>query len=447
MSNYKEQQDKLIYQAQLDAVTQLPNRNQLLAHIEKVSSRAKYQNLYCAIVFIECNQYKSIHDFDGNYRGDPLLYDIARRIEKIKAEHDFIAHLSGSEFVAVLPDLHKQQDKATEVALEFTQKLDKSLKEVFVIEGKEIILSCAFGIELFPMADCNANDLLRQSQKAIIFSDENHFSNISFFTKEIEEKIQKRKQLQKQIHHGLDNDEFSLYFQPRVDIEGNLIGAEALIRWMHGSQGWVNPSEFIPVAEDSSLILPLGDWILKTAFKQLAEWQTIGLPDTFTRLSINVSPNQLLQVGFTDLIKEYLESTKVDANRIEIEITEEVLINYKALAINKINRLRELGFCFAIDDFGTGYSSFSYLSVLPVSTLKIDQSFIADLMQNENQQVIVTMIIKMAQSLKLEVVAEGVESQQQLTFLIEKGCTQFQGYLVGLPMAKQEFQTLLFKKT
>lgn len=445
VSRYKEQQEKLIYQAQLDAVTELPNRNQLLAHIDNISSRAKYQNLYCAIIFIECNHYKTIHDFEGNYRGDPLLYDIARRLEKLKTGNELIAHLSGSEFVAVLPDLHKEQDKATEIALEFTQKLDRSLKDIFVIEGEEIILSCAFGIELFPIADCNANDLLRQSQKAIIFSDENHFSNISFFTKDIEDKIQKRKQLQKQIHSGLDNDEFSLYFQPRVDIEGNLLGAEALIRWMHGSQGWVNPSEFIPVAEDSSLILPLGDWILKTAFKQLADWQKIGLPDTFTRLSINVSPKQLLQVGFTDLIKQYVEETQVDANRIEIEITEDVLINYKALAINKINRLREIGFCFAIDDFGTGYSSFSYLSILPVSTLKIDQSFIVDLMHNDNQQVIVSMIIKLAQSLQLEVVAEGVETQEQLTFLIEKGCTQFQGYLVGLPMAKQDFQTLLFK--
>jgi diguanylate cyclase (GGDEF)-like protein/PAS domain S-box-containing protein len=446
VSSYKKSQEKLIYKAQFDAVTQLPNRNQLLAHIEKVNSRAQYHNLHCAIVFIECNQYKSINDFEGNYRGDPLLFDIARRIEKVKTKHVFIAHLSGSEFVAVLADLDKDQIKASELALEFTQKVDKALKEEFIIEDEETILSCVFGIELFPMVDCNANDLLRQSQKAIIFSDDNHFSNITFFTKEIEDKIQKLKLLQKQIHHGLVNDEFSLYFQPRVDVNGHLIGAEALIRWLHGSQGWVNPSEFIPVAEDSSLILPLGDWIIKTAFEQLAEWQRIGLPDTFTRLSINVSPKQLLQVGFTDSIKEYIDSTGVDANRIEIEITEEVLLNYKTLAINKINRLRKLGFCFAIDDFGTGYSSFSYLSVLPVSTLKIDQSFIVDLMQNDNQQVIVDTIIKMAESLNLEVVAEGVESQEQLTFLIDKGCTQFQGYLVGLPMAKHDFQALLFKK-
>tara|TARA_R110001583_G_scaffold57547_2_gene172177 strand:+ start:16985 stop:19459 length:2475 start_codon:yes stop_codon:yes gene_type:complete len=446
VSNYKELQEKLIYQAQIDEVTQLPNRNQLLSYIEQVSSHAQFHGLHCAIVFIECNQYKTTTEFEGNYRGEPLLFDIARRIEDIKAGSDFIAHLSGSEFVAVLPDLHKDQEKAAELALEFTQKIDKSLKELFIVDGEETILSCAFGIELFPMLGCNANDLLRQSQKAIIFSDDNHFSNISFFTKEIEEKIQKRKQLQKQIHHGIDNDEFSLYFQPRVDIEGKLIGAEALIRWLHGSQGWVNPSEFIPVAEDSSLILPLGDWIIKTAFEQLAEWQRLGLPDTFTRLSINVSPKQLLQVGFTDSIKQHLETTQVDANRIELEITEDVLLTYKTLAINKLNRLRQLGFCFAIDDFGTGYSSFSYLSVLPVSTLKIDQSFIVNLMQNDNQQVIVSTIIKMAESLNLEVVAEGVESEEQFKFLLEKGCTQFQGYLVGLPMAKQEFQTLLFKK-
>lgn len=171
----------------------------------------------------------------------------------------------------------------------------------------------------------------------------------------------------------------------------------------------------------------------------------MGLPDTFTRLSINVSPKQLLQVGFIESIKAHLESSQVDANRIEIEITEVVLIKYRALAIDKINELRELGFCFAIDDFGTGYSSFSYLSILPVSTLKIDQSFIVNLMQNDNQKVIVEAIIQMAESLNLEVVAEGIESKEQMQFLITKGCTQFQGYLVGAPMEKQAFQTLLFE--
>ena len=190
----------------------------------------------------------------------------------------------------------------------------------------------------------------------------------------------------------------------------------------------------------------MGDWVIKTAFEQLAKWQLLGLPDSFSTLSINVSPKQLLETDFISTVEGYLAQTQVDPKRIEIEITEGVLLSHRELVIEKLHKLRALGLCFAIDDFGTGYSSFSYLSVLPVSTLKIDQSFNANLMQDNNQQVIVSAIISMAAALKLAVVAEGVESEEQLAFLISKGCTQFQGYLVGTPMASQAFQTLLFKK-
>lgn len=447
VSNYIHSQENISYHAQFDTLTQLPNRAQLLASIEQEITRAQHNDLKGAIIFIECNQYKTLTELHGHSKGEALLFAIARRIEASKNGPDFIAHLSGSEFVAVLPDLHHHSEQAAEMALEFAKKLDQCLKDPFVIEGDKITLSCEFGIELFPLAQCDANDLLRQSEMALKFSKDQYFFNISFFAKEIEEKIQARHTLQKQIHHGLEHDEFSLYFQPRIDAQGKLIGAEALIRWLHSSQGWVNPATFIPIAEETGLIYPLGDWIIKTAFEQLAKWQLLGLPETFTTLSINVSPKQLLQVEFTDTIKHHLQQTQVDAKLIEIEITENVLLAHKELVIDKLNKLRKLGLSFAIDDFGTGYSSFSYLSILPVSTLKIDQSFIANLMEDNNQQVIVSTIIKMAASLNLEVVAEGVESDEQLQFLIEKGCTQFQGYLVGTPMAKQDFQTLLFKKT
>jgi diguanylate cyclase (GGDEF)-like protein/PAS domain S-box-containing protein len=442
VSNYKTSHEKALF----DTVTQLPNLKQLLSQIEQENARAVQNNLHSAIILIECNQYKTIKDLQVDYIGEELLYAIARRIEKSNAGPYFIAHISGSEFVAILPDLHKNFEQAAEIALNLTKKFDHNLKGAFNIEGTEVMLSCAFGIQLFPVLDCNANELLRQSQKAIIFSDGNNFTNISFFTKEIEEKIQKRHSLQEKIIYGLENNEFSLYFQPRIDVEGNIIGAEALIRWSDNCNGWINPSEFIPVAEESGLILPLGDWIIKTAFEQLADWELLGLPKTFKRLSINVSPKQLLQVDFSNSIAYHLEKTQVDPNLIEIEITENVLLTHMELAIEKLNSLRKLGLCFAIDDFGTGYSSFSYLSVLPVSTLKIDQSFIANLMENNKQQVIVSTIIHMAESLKLDVVAEGVESNQQLQFLIDNGCTQFQGYLIGLPMAKKDFQTLLFEK-
>ena len=444
VANYKQLQPNQDYYAHFDAVTQLPNRSQLLLNIEKECARSKRSHLFGAIIFIDCNQYKMINHLHGHYQGEELLFDIARRIEEFKDESYLIAHLTGSEFGVLLPDLHHKRESAADIAYNFADTLNKSLKIPFVVDAEEITLSCAFGIELFPLLNCTANDLLRQASIALKFSEENLFSNIFFFSKEIEDNINERQSMQKQIDYGLENDEFSLNFQARVDIHGNLIGAEVLSRWKHSKKGWITPTKFISVAEDSRLIFRLGDWVVQSSFEQLAKWESVGLPNTFTALSVNVSPIQFLQVDFIDSIKHHLAVTKVNPKLIEIEITENVLVKHKQLVIEKINTLRELGIRFAIDDFGTDYSSFSYLSILPVSTLKIDQSFIKNLMQNDNQQVIVSSIISMAKALKLDVVAEGVESEEQLNFLIEKGCTQFQGYLVGTPMTQQEFQHFLF---
>lgn len=444
MDHFKPSAHNLGYHAQFDNITQLPNRQQLLTNIEKECERSKHNALYGAIVFIDCNQDKEINSLQGQLDEQRLLYAVARRIEETKSGSDFVAHLCGYEFGIVLPDLHENREDAAELALLFTQKLERELQASFNIEGEAIALQCAFGVELFPLMGCTANNLLRQASMALKYSEQNHFSNTFFFSKEIEENIQARQALQKQMSLGLEKDEFSLYFQPRVNAQGELIGAEALSRWLHSSKGWVNPEEFISVAEDSGLILPLGDWVIKSAFEKLAEWQKIGLPASFKTLSLNVSPKQLLQVGFTASLKRYLQETQIDPRFIEIEITESALMKDQQRVIKKLNRLCDLGFCFAIDDFGTGYSSFSYLSILPVSTLKIDQSFITNLMHDDTQQVIVSTIINMAKSLRLEVVAEGVESQAQLQFLTDQGCTQFQGYYVGKPMPKCEFQTLLF---
>ena len=443
VTSYKETHEKIKEQTQFDEVTELPNRKQLLTQIHQENLRTQHNGLRGALVFIDCNQYKTVNDLQGHYKGDELLYTIARRLESHKSGSHFIAHLEGSEFVAILPDLHATHEKTADIALNFTKQLDIALKEPFDIGDESLVLSCAYGITLFPSENCEANDLLRQSAMAMKNAQDSQFGNISFFAKQIEEKIHHNHTLQTQIHHGLENDEFSLVFQPRVDVDGKLVGAEALARWFRGEQGWINPADFIPVAEDSDLIIPLGDWVIKTALTQLKSWMDQGLPEHFRTLSLNVSPKQLLQTDFVASLEKHLLETGVNATLIEIEITETVLVTHKELVINKLNKLRDLGLRFAIDDFGTGYSSFSYLSILPVSTLKIDQTFIANLLEEKNQQVIVGAIITMGKSLELDVVAEGVENQEQLTFLTEKGCAQFQGYYVGTPLANKNFQTVL----
>lgn len=440
---YKAIYEKIKEQTQFDEITELPNRKLLITQLEQENLRTQRNGLRGALVFIDCNQYKTINDLQGHYKGDELLYLIARRLEAHKSGSNFIAHLEGSEFVAILPDLHSTHEKSADIALSFAKELDLALKEPFEIGDEDLVLSCAYGITLFPAENTEADDLLRQSAMAMKNAQDSQFGNISFFAKEIEEKIHRNHTLQSQIHHGLEHDEFSLVFQPRVDVDGNLVGAEALSRWFRGENGWVNPADFIPVAEDSDLIIPLGDWVIRSALNQLKHWVEQGLPPHFKTLSLNVSPKQLLQKEFTESLEKHLLETGVSAELIEIEITETVLVIHKELVINKLHKLRSLGLRFAIDDFGTGYSSFSYLSVLPVSTLKIDQTFIANLLEEKNQQVIVSTIIKMGKSLGLDVVAEGVENKEQLAFLIKEGCNQFQGYFVGTPLANKNFQTVL----
>lgn len=446
ISLYKQSQQQLSNQAKLTEFTQIPNRSQFLINLDKECIRAMHSNMHGAVIFIECDQYKTISDLQSYYQGEHLIFEIIERINEIKLAPDFIAHLNGSEFAILLPDLHHDREAAALMALQFTLTLDEAFKPALNIGKDPVLLSCVFGLELFPLVDESPNDILRHATMALKFTEEGHFNHISFFSKEIEQKVHARQDLQKQINFGLENNEFSLYFQPRVDVDGQLIGAETLIRWIDSAAGWVNPADFIPLAEECGLILPVGDWVISTALQQLAAWQEIGLPQTFKTLSLNVSSKQLLEDDFIATLTAHIERTKVDPSLVEIEISERILLSHKKLAIEKFNALRALGVHIAIDDFGNGYSAFSYLSVLPVTTLKLEQSFIENILQDNNQQVIVSTIISLVQALNLKVVAEGVESESQRQFLINQGCTQFQGYLVGMPMATQLFQTLLFKK-
>ena len=443
VSLYKEILEKIKYQEQFNEVTELPNRLQLTAYLTNENLRLQSNGLYGALILMNCNQDKTINSLEDLEAGEQLLYWIARRLEKNKTEFGFVAYLQGFEFVVILSDLHSNLEQATDLAINFTKRLDAALKQPFKLGDQEYLLHCAYGVTLYPKQDIQVKDLLKQASTAIKIDQANHHGNISLFTNLIQEKINRTQELQSQIRKGLENDEFSLCFQPRVDAQGKLVGAEALSRWFRDQTEWVEPADFIPVAEDSGLIIPLGDWVIIKAFTELKSWIERGLPECFKTLSINVSPKQLLQQNFNSVVEKYLLETGIDANLIEIEITETVLASHTELIINKLNDLRKLGLRFSIDDFGTGYSSFSYLSILPVSALKIDQSFIANILQQENQQVIVSAIINMGKSLKLEVVAEGVETQEQLDFLIEKGCTQFQGYFVGTPSTSKDFQTIL----
>ncbi|WP_028867919.1 putative bifunctional diguanylate cyclase/phosphodiesterase [Psychromonas arctica] len=443
VSAYKVLHTSIKYQTQYDEVTELPNRSGLIAHISDENIRQENNGLFGALILIDAQQFSAINELDGNHKGDQLLSLIARRLETHISVPDYVARLRGCEFVIVLSDLHSDREQAAQISIRFAEQVALTLKQPFNLMSEKLTLKFAYGITHFPSEGLQAEDVLRQASMAMKTAQANPLNNISFFAKEIEEKINRTHQLQSKIRQGLDNNEFTLCFQPRTDSNNKLVGAEALCRWYQGDNTWVEPAHFIPVAEESDLIIPLGEWVLLNAFTQLKDWVDAGLPQSFKTLSLNVSPKQLLQDNFIETIELYLLQTGVEPSLIEIEITETVLVSHTDLIINKLHKLCGLGFRFAIDDFGTGYSSFQYLSILPVSALKIDQSFIVNLMQQHSQQLIVTAIINMGKSLNLEVVAEGVETQQQLDFLIEKGCSQFQGYLVSAPLTTIDFQKLL----
>ncbi|WP_160061510.1 bifunctional diguanylate cyclase/phosphodiesterase [Psychromonas sp. L1A2] len=442
VSSYKKSHEQAKTEAQLDKITELPNQVQLVSYISKEIIRLQNKKLQGALITLDCEQFK----LAGQYQSDELLYLIARRLERNKLSPDFVCHKQDAVFVIVLPDLHVCQEQTAELALTFTKKLDVALTAPFEIHNKELTLSFVFGITLFPVEDIQPDELLEQSSKAMK-TENSQFGNISFYSKNIGEKLHLKHSLRTKIQKGLENEEFSLFFQQRVDTDGHLVGVEALCHWQHGQQGWIDSTDFLPVAEESGLIIPLGDWVIRHAFLELQGWIKQGLPTYFKTLSMNVSPKQLLQQEFIASLEKYLLETGIDANLIELEITETVLVSHTELVINKLNELRKLGFKFAIDDFGTGYSSFSYLSVLPVSTLKIDQSFIINLLQQENQQVIVSAIINMGKSLNLDIVAEGIENVDELDFLINKGCNQFQGAFIGEPLSAYDFQHILLNET
>ena len=445
VSKYKETQETFNLHAQFDPITELPNRSQLLERLGQELIRAKANKKQGALIFIDCDQYKTVTDIKGHKEGDALLFEIARRLEEFKCKTNFIAHLQGGEFVLLLTDINTEKNVAAKFVNEFIDKINNRLKDAVQYGDNKVMVSCSFGIELFSNDLLTSDDILRQSAMAMKKAKLSQTANVSFFEKKIGDELLYEHELEASMYRGLDENEFSIFFQSRVNGNGELVGAEALSRWVHREKGWVSPAEFIKVAEQSGLIIKLGDWVIESVFEQLSQWDKKGLPDTFKTLSLNISPLQIFQDDFIQKIKNELKRTNISPHLIEFEITESVFLMERDCMIRKMKIIRDLGFRFSIDDFGVGYSSFSYLNRLPVSTLKIDQSFVNSLIEENNQQIIVAAIITLAKKLGLGVIAEGVESKEQFDLLNEFGCTEFQGFYISAPMAKKDFQTLLFK--
>jgi diguanylate cyclase (GGDEF)-like protein len=443
---YEERIQRLAY---FDTLTGMPNRQQFVERLDNELERARRENRRLALLFLDLDGFKRVNDTLGHSAGDTLLQSVAERLkEKLRAS-DIVsrpgleerglhfARLGGDEFTVVLPDIQDIQ-----VATQIAQRLQSVLDQPFRIDGEDITVTASIGISLFPEHGDDAATLLKHADTAMYHAKEQGRNNWKLYATALTTQAMSRLSLENDIRRALERGEFRLVYQPQVLAQdGTIVGMEALIRWQHPERGMVSPGEFIPVAEESGLIVPMGEWVIRSACEQVRSWQRGGVATP--RVAVNVSARQVHAADFIDRVIAIITETGISADLLELELTESVLMNFDAQRLEGLHRLRALGAHFSIDDFGTGYSSLAYVKRFPIGMLKIDQSFVRGLPDSLDNAGITTAIIAMARSLGLDVIAEGVETREQRAFLSKAQCPKLQGYLFSPPVAPSEMERLL----
>jgi diguanylate cyclase (GGDEF)-like protein/PAS domain S-box-containing protein len=418
--------------AYYDALTQLPNRTLLHDRLGKALADARRHHHKVALLFLDLDRFKDINDSLGHSVGDLLLRAVAERLKTWGREQDTVARLGGDEFLLMLTELKDTPDAA--VAAE---RLMKAMSAEFVVEGHSLNVGCSLGISIFPEHGTDCDTLIKNADAAMYCAKDNGRNNFRFYTADINAQVMERLSLEHSLRTALEKQQLFLMYQPQVDIaSGNIAGMEALLRWQHPEMGLVPPDKFIRIAENSGLIVPIGEWVLRTACQQVKSWQNEGLPAV--SIAVNVSAIQFRQEGFCDLVRKVLQDTGLAPQYLELELTESLLLANADVMLSVVQELKAMGIMLAIDDFGTGYSSFSYLRQFHVSKLKIDRMFIRDVALKPDDAAITTAIISMAKSLNLKVIAEGVENEAQMSFLRAHDCDEIQGYYFSKPLTPEK---------
>ncbi len=430
--------------AYYDPLTLLPNRRMLQDRLGQSLAAAARNGQNGAILFLDLDNFKTLNDTRGHDIGDMLLAEVAQRLKASVREMDTVARLGGDEFVVILEDLGTDAGEAAIQVRLVGEKLREALAQSYALDGREFYCTVSIGISLFGEHGATVEELLKHADLAMYHSKTEGRNTLHFFDPAMQAALDKRSALEEELRQALARGEFHLYYQPQVDGAHHVVGAEALLRWAHPERGLITPGEFIALAEETGLILPIGHWVLQTACAQLKMWE--DNPRTrFMQLAVNVSARQFRQPDFVAQVRRALGETGADPTRLKIELTETLVLDDVADTINKMITLRSDGIGFSMDDFGTGYSSLTYLKQLPLDQLKIDKSFVRNLATDANDAAIVQAIITMGQTFGLDVIAEGVETEAQREFLGQRGCHTYQGYLFGKPVALKEFDELVLR--
>ena len=432
ITDHKLAEERIRFLAYYDALTELPNRTLLQDRLATALAGARRQKERVALLFLDLDGFKNINDSLGHSVGDLLLQEVAERLRRCAREQDTVARLSGDEFLIVLTTVHDIGDTA--VAAE---RIMHAMSTEFVVQGHSLHVSCSIGISIFPEHGADGETLIRNADAAMYLAKDCGHNNFQYFTADMDAQAVERLSLETGLRLALERKELFLVYQPQLDIAtGRIAGVEALLRWQHPDLGLVPPGRFIRIAENSGLIVPIGEWVLNTVCRQARQWHDEGLPAV--TVAVNVSAVQFRQGNFCALIGKVLRETGLAPKYLDLELTESTLLENADLMLSVVQELKAMGLALAIDDFGTGYSSLSYLRQFPVSKLKIDSSFIRDVAVEPDAAAITTAIISMAKSLNLKVIAEGVETEAQMSFLREHHCDYIQGYYFSKPLTADE---------
>ncbi len=438
--NYELKHERNRYQllASYDPLTKLPNRNMLFEKLKEIKARAERESTKFALLFLDLDNFKSINDTHGHQEGDRVLQYVAKVLRKILRAEDTLARFGGDEFVIVVEEFEHIRDVS-----KIANKIIEKLKEPVDFGYAKYYIGASIGISIFPDDSKDEHELIRYADTAMYKAKKRGRNRVEFYSQEMGIEVLAKLTLENEMRYGIENDEFEVFYQPQIDARnGSLVGLEALVRWRHPKRGMIYPSEFIPVAEESQLIVELDRYLMRKAMHQMAYWKQHDYP--VERISLNLSIKELQKSDFINDLKFSLFNANCDARWIELEITEGLIMVDTQNAISKLTELSNLGVKIAIDDFGTGYSSLSYLKKLPINKLKVDKSFVDDMLSDNDSQVIVRTIITLAQNLHLEVLAEGVESEEQKEFLLKNGCYVIQGYYYSKPLSAREVEERYF---